>query len=77
MILKPIPKLTSIDVTIDSIVLPAISLAESPIGGQEKVGKLEFEQRISSLSKEINALRGRVVNMLIERQKKVEQQRSK
>lgn len=63
--------------TIDSIVLPSISLEESPVGGQDNIGKLEFERRISSLSKEINALRGRIVNMLIERQTKGEQQRTK
>ena len=59
------------------MVLPQISSAESPVGGQDNVGKLEFEQRISSLSKEINALRGRIVNIVIDGQTKVEQQRTK
>ena len=74
-----IPKLATLDVTIDSIILQQISSAESTISGQdqENVSKIEFEKRIRSIQKEINALRGRELNKFFDRMTKVEQLRTK
>ncbi len=76
---EAIPKLTSLDVTIDSILLPQISSAESSIGGEDQhnVSKVDFENTIRILSKEINTLRGRVLNKHFDRMTKEEQQRTK